>query len=57
MELKAHAISVRGPHAPMLNATSVSVGDHELVLLAGYPGPGHVAASLSLSGPAPARRR
>jgi hypothetical protein len=50
MELKAHAISVRGPHAPMLNATSVGVGDHQLVLLAGYPGPGHVAASLSLSG-------
>jgi hypothetical protein len=50
MELKAHAISVRGPHAPMLNATSVSVGDHQVVLLAGYPGPGHVAASLGLSG-------
>ncbi|TDU89723.1 hypothetical protein EV138_3299 [Kribbella voronezhensis] len=50
MELKAHAISVQGPHAPMLNATSVSVGDHQLVLLAGYPGPGHVAASLALSG-------
>jgi hypothetical protein len=50
MELKAHAISVRGPHAPMLTATSVSVSDHQLVLLAGYPGPGHVAASLGLSG-------
>lgn len=50
MELKAHAISVRGPHAPMLHATSVSVSDHQLVLLAGYPGPGHVAASLGLSG-------
>jgi hypothetical protein len=50
MELKAHAISVRGPHASMLNATTVSVGDHQLVLLAGYPGPGHVAAALSLSG-------
>ncbi|WP_020390659.1 hypothetical protein [Kribbella catacumbae] len=50
MELKAHAISVRGPHAPMLHATSVSVSDHQLVLLAGYPGSGHVAASLGLSG-------
>lgn len=50
MELKAHAISVRGPHAPMLTPTSVSVSDHQLVLLAGYPGPGHVAASLGLSG-------
>ncbi|WP_232828522.1 hypothetical protein [Kribbella monticola] len=50
MELKAHAISVQGPHAPMLNPTSVSVGDHQVVLLAGYPGPGHVAASLALSG-------
>lgn len=50
MELKAHAISVQGPHAPMLHATSVSVSDHQLVLLAGYPGPGHVAASLGLSG-------
>lgn len=50
MELRAYAISVQGPHAPMLNPTSVAVGDHELVLLAGYPGPGHVAAALSLSG-------
>lgn len=50
MELKAHAISVRGPHAPMLQPTSVSVSDHQLVLLAGYPGPGHVAVSLGLSG-------
>jgi ABC-type multidrug transport system ATPase subunit len=50
MELVAHAISVRGPHAPVLNATSVRVADHQLVLLAGYPGPGHVAASLALSG-------
>ena len=50
MELKAHAISVQGPHAPMLHSTSVSVSDHQLVLLAGYPGPGHVAVSLGLSG-------
>src|SRR3954465_10042999 len=50
MELRAYAISVRGPHAPMLQATSVKVGDHQLVLLAGSPGPGHVAAALSLSG-------
>lgn len=50
MELEAHAISVRGPHAPMLTPTSVGVAEHQLVLLAGYPGPGHVAASLALSG-------
>ena len=50
MELEATGISVRGPHAPMLNATSVQVSDHQVVLLAGYPGPGHVAASLGLSG-------
>jgi energy-coupling factor transporter ATP-binding protein EcfA2 len=50
MELEANGISVRGPHAPMLDATSLTVADHQLVLLAGYPGPGHVAASLALSG-------
>ncbi|WP_328331811.1 hypothetical protein OHA70_12400 [Kribbella sp. NBC_00382] len=50
MELKAHAISVQGPHAPMLHATSIRVSDHQLVLLAGYPGPGHVALALGLSG-------
>jgi energy-coupling factor transporter ATP-binding protein EcfA2 len=50
MELEANGISVRGPHAPMLDATSVTVADRQLVLLAGYPGPGHVAASLALSG-------
>ncbi|WP_350279835.1 hypothetical protein [Kribbella sp. HUAS MG21] len=50
MELEAAGISVRGPHAPMLHATSVAVADHQLVLLTGYPGPGHVAASLALSG-------
>ena len=50
MELRAYAISVQGPHAPMLPPTSVNLGDHQLVLLAGYPGPGHVAAALGLSG-------
>jgi energy-coupling factor transporter ATP-binding protein EcfA2 len=50
MQLRAYAISVRGPHAPLLRATSVAVRDHELVLLSGYPGPGHVAVSLALSG-------
>ncbi|MGW1343873.1 hypothetical protein ACWCOV_22700 [Kribbella sp. NPDC002412] len=50
MELEATGISVRGPHAQMLDATSVKVDDHQLVLLAGYPGPGHVAAALGLSG-------
>ena len=50
MQLEATGISVRGPHAPMLNATSVRVADHQVVLLAGYPGPGHVAAALGLSG-------
>ncbi|GAA2835493.1 hypothetical protein [Kribbella solani] len=50
MELHAVRISVRGPHAPMLPATSVKVADHQVVLLTGYPGAGHVAASLGLSG-------
>jgi len=50
MQLRAYAISVRGPHASMLDATSVQVSDHQLVLLTGYPGPAHVAASLGLSG-------
>jgi energy-coupling factor transporter ATP-binding protein EcfA2 len=50
MQLRAYAISVRGPHAPLVDATSVAVRDHELVLLTGYPGPGHVALSLALSG-------
>jgi hypothetical protein len=50
MELEATGIGVRGPHAPLLHATSLTVADHQLVLLTGYPGPGHVAASLGLSG-------
>jgi hypothetical protein len=50
MELEAAGISVRGPHAPMLHATSVAVADHQVVLLTGYPGAGHVAAALGLSG-------
>ncbi|TDX08865.1 hypothetical protein [Kribbella sp. VKM Ac-2566] len=50
MELEAAGISVRGPHAPMLHTTSVSVADHQVVLLTGYPGAGHVAAALGLSG-------
>ena len=50
MELEATGISVRGPHAPMLDTTSVRVADHQVVLLAGYPGPGQVAAARGLSG-------
>jgi hypothetical protein len=50
MELEATGISVHGPHAPMLDATSVRLADHQVVLLTGYPGPGHVAAALGLSG-------
>ncbi|MFG1624445.1 hypothetical protein [Kribbella sp. NPDC049227] len=50
MQLEASRISVRGPHAPMLDTTSVHVADHQVVLLASYPGPGHVAAALGLSG-------
>ena len=50
MELEATRISVQGPHATMLHATSVSVADHQVVLLTGYPGAGHVAAALALSG-------
>jgi ABC-type uncharacterized transport system ATPase component len=50
MELEATRISVQGPHATMLHATSVSVADHQVALLTGYPGAGHVAAALGLSG-------
>jgi ABC-type uncharacterized transport system ATPase component len=50
MELQATRISVQGPHATMLHATSVSVADHQVALLTGYPGAGHVAAALGLSG-------
>lgn len=50
MQLEATGISAQGPHAPMLDATSVRVADHQVVLLAGYPGAGHVAAALGLSG-------
>ncbi|TWD80720.1 hypothetical protein FB561_1808 [Kribbella amoyensis] len=49
-QLRAYAISVNGPHAPLLTPTSVTLHAHELLLLAGYPGPGHVAAALALSG-------
>ncbi|MFC0628161.1 hypothetical protein [Kribbella deserti] len=50
MQLSAHAISVKGPHAPMLAPTSIAVSGHQLVLLAGDPGASHTAASLGLSG-------
>jgi hypothetical protein len=50
MQLEATGISAQGPHAPMLTATSVRVADHQVVLLAGYPGASHVAAALGLSG-------
>lgn len=50
MRLSARAISVPGPHAPMLRPTSLSVGDHQLVLIAGDPGAGHTALALRLAG-------
>ncbi|GAA0574008.1 hypothetical protein [Kribbella sandramycini] len=50
MQLEATGISVDGPHAPMLRSTSVRVDEKQVVLLTGYPGPGHVAAALALSG-------
>ena len=50
MQLEAVGVSVFGPHAPMLTGTSVSVDEKQVVLLTGYPGPGHVAAALALSG-------
>lgn len=50
MEITAHAISVRGPHAPMLRPTSVAVGKYQVVLAAGDPGAGHTALSLALAG-------
>ncbi len=50
MQLEAVGVSVFGPHAPMLTGTSVRVDEKQVVLLTGYPGPGHVAAALALSG-------
>jgi energy-coupling factor transporter ATP-binding protein EcfA2 len=50
MELTAHALTVRGPHAPMLRPTSVTVAERRLTLVAGDPGVGHVALSLAVSG-------
>jgi len=50
MQLEAVGVSVFGPHAPMLTGTSVSVDEKQVILLTGYPGPGHVAAALALSG-------
>lgn len=50
MEITAHAISVRGPHAPMLRPTSAAVGKHQVVVAAGDPGAGHTALSLAIAG-------
>ncbi|GAB3940835.1 ABC transporter ATP-binding protein [Kribbella albertanoniae] len=50
MQLEAVGVSVFGLHAPMLTGTSVRVDEKQVVLLTGYPGPGHVAAALALSG-------
>lgn len=50
MQLEAVGVSVIGPHAPMLTGTSVRVDEKQVVLLTGYPGPGHVAAALAFSG-------
>ncbi|MFB6725189.1 hypothetical protein ACFCV3_33735 [Kribbella sp. NPDC056345] len=50
MQLEAVGVSVIGPHAPMLTGTSVRVDEKQVMLLTGYPGPGHVAAALALSG-------
>jgi len=50
MQLEAVGVSVFGPHAPMLTGMSVRVDEKQVVLLTGYPGPGHVAAALALSG-------
>jgi len=50
MKITAHALTVRGPHAPMLRPTSVAFAEHQLVLVAGDPGAGHTALSLAVSG-------
>ncbi|MFC9687095.1 hypothetical protein ACFTSF_01025 [Kribbella sp. NPDC056951] len=50
MQLEATKVSVFGPHAPMLTGMSVQVDEKQVILLTGYPGPGHVAAALALSG-------
>jgi ABC-type multidrug transport system ATPase subunit len=50
MQLEANGITVQGPHAPMLSNMSVTVDEKQVILLTGYPGAGHVAAALALSG-------
>jgi ABC-type transport system involved in cytochrome c biogenesis ATPase subunit len=50
MEITAHALTVRGPHAPMLRPTSVAFGEYQLALIAGDPGAGHTALSLAVAG-------
>jgi hypothetical protein len=50
MELTADHVSVAGLHGPLLLPTSLSAGPGRVTLVAGDPGPGHVALALALGG-------
>ena len=50
MELIADHVSVAGPHGPLLLPTSLTAGPGRVTLVAGDPGPGHVALALALGG-------
>ena len=50
LRLEAKQVSVRGPHFPLLNPTSLSVESGEVVVAAGDPGHGHTALALALGG-------
>lgn len=50
MELIADHVSVAGLHGPLLLPTSLTAGPGRVTLVAGDPGPGHVALALALGG-------
>jgi hypothetical protein len=53
MELTADHVSVAGLHGPLLLPTSLTAVPGRVTLVAGDPGPGHVALALALGGRAP----
>jgi len=50
MELIADHVSVAGLHGPLLLPTSLTAAPGRVTLVAGDPGPGHVALALALGG-------
>lgn len=50
MELVADGVSVAGPHAPLLAATSLTVTSGAVTTVTGLPGAGHTALALVLAG-------